>query len=154
MSSSQATCGTKLPAKDATDGGTKVKSSTRQFAWEQLSGFGFGNRAGRRRRAQATPTTGGPFMIAEFVAHDSRVEFRSLNHAHGHTMYRMAHRRGANALELLPLSAHSTHGWTCCRLDPIENHSQMTFWCESRIAINLSTCGPLSKSQNFLNASH
>jgi hypothetical protein len=26
---------------------------------------------------------GGPFIIAEFVAHDSRLQFRSLNHAPG-----------------------------------------------------------------------
>jgi hypothetical protein len=26
---------------------------------------------------------GGPFIIAEFVAHDSRLPFRSLNHVHG-----------------------------------------------------------------------
>jgi hypothetical protein len=39
---------------------------------------------------------GGPLIIAEFVAHDWRVQFRSLNHV----------RRGAaNALNLLPLSA-------------------------------------------------
>jgi hypothetical protein len=28
---------------------------------------------------------GSPFVIAEFVAHDSRLRFRSLNHIHGVT---------------------------------------------------------------------
>jgi hypothetical protein len=38
----------------------------------------------------------GPFKVAEFVAHDSRLRFRSLNHVRG---------GAANALNLLPLSA-------------------------------------------------
>ena len=29
---------------------------------------------------------GGPFIVAEFVAHDSRLQFRSLNHAYGHSI--------------------------------------------------------------------
>ena len=36
MSSSSAMCGAKVPAKEATDGETTTKSSTRQFVWEQL----------------------------------------------------------------------------------------------------------------------
>jgi hypothetical protein len=30
---------------------------------------------------------GGPFVIAEFVAHDSRLRFRSLNHVSGRAIY-------------------------------------------------------------------
>jgi len=29
---------------------------------------------------------GGPFIIAEFVAHDSKLQFRSLNHVRGDTI--------------------------------------------------------------------
>src|ERR1700732_4133927 len=52
--------------------------------------------AASHRHGGRTGIDGGPLIIAEFVAHDSRLRFRSLNHV----------RRGAaNALNLLPLSA-------------------------------------------------
>ena len=49
---------------------------------------------------------GGPFTIAEFVAHDSQLRFRTLNHAHGR-IANPARRLGgaANDLNLLPLPA-------------------------------------------------
>src|SRR5213078_588876 len=43
---------------------------------------------------------GGPFVIGEFVAHDWRLRFGSLNHAPGKTRVEA----DANALILLPLS--------------------------------------------------
>jgi hypothetical protein len=39
---------------------------------------------------------GDPFEVAEFIAHDSMIRFRSLNHVG---------RRAVNALNLIPLSA-------------------------------------------------
>src|SRR5260370_42073903 len=48
---------------------------------------------------------GGPFIIAGFVAHDSRLRFRSLNHVSGSAINPQAYGVAANALNLLPLSA-------------------------------------------------
>jgi hypothetical protein len=49
---------------------------------------------------------GGPFIIAECVAHGSRLRFRSLNHVSGRAINPpMARCCIANALNLLPLSA-------------------------------------------------
>jgi hypothetical protein len=48
---------------------------------------------------------GGPFIIAEFVAHDSWLRFRSLNHVSCSAINLPWHSVAANALNLLPLSA-------------------------------------------------
>jgi hypothetical protein len=49
---------------------------------------------------------GGPFITAEFVAHDSGLQFRTLNHAPGRIINPARPRSGAaNALNLLLLSA-------------------------------------------------
>src|ERR1044072_1251966 len=48
---------------------------------------------------------GGPFVIAEFVAHESRLRFRSLNHVSGSAINRQRPVAAANALNLFPLSA-------------------------------------------------
>jgi hypothetical protein len=48
---------------------------------------------------------GGLFIIAEFVAHDSKLQFWSLNHVSGSAINPPAYGIAANALYLLPLSA-------------------------------------------------
>jgi hypothetical protein len=65
---------------------------------------------------------GGPFKIAEFVAHDPRLRFRSLKSRLGQRHQpTIAGRCVTNALSLLPLSVHSGHGRTCCWHDPVAN---------------------------------
>src|SRR5258706_7892689 len=69
----------------------------------------------------------GPFIIAEFVAHDSRLQFRSLNHVHAGAINRQwPVVLLLNALNLLPLSGHSGHGRTCCWLDPVAKDPKQT----------------------------
>jgi hypothetical protein len=61
---------------------------------------------------------GSPFKVAEFVAHNWRLRFRSLNHVSGSAINpRTVRRCIANALNLLPLSA-------CRRLDIVANDSR------------------------------
>ena len=58
---------------------------------------------------------GGPFIIGEFVAHDSRLQFGSLNHALDDDINRQRPiAADTNTLILLPLSGHSGHGGPCC----------------------------------------
>ena len=60
--------------------------------------------------------------VAEFVAHDPRLQFRSLKSRLGqHHQPTIAGRCVTNALNLLPLSVHSGHGRTCCWHDPVAN---------------------------------
>jgi hypothetical protein len=57
---------------------------------------------------------GVPFIIGEFVAHDSRLRFGSLNHAPGDTINPQSPiAADANNLISLPLSGNSRHGGTC-----------------------------------------
>src|SRR6185312_12603658 len=63
------------------------------------------------RGCLAQTPEGGPFLFAEFVVHDSRLQFRSLDHVH------------AGAMNLLPLSRQADMaglavGSTRCRMDP------------------------------------
>ena len=60
------------------------------------------------------------FRIAEFVAHDPRLQFRSLKSRLGQR-HQPNGRCVTNALNLLPLSVHSGHGRTCCWHDPVAN---------------------------------
>jgi|HubBroStandDraft_1064217.scaffolds.fasta_scaffold825959_2 hypothetical protein len=57
---------------------------------------------------------GGPFKVAEFVAHDSRLQFGRLNHVQGGTINQPsgAIAENPNALILLLLSEQNGHGWT------------------------------------------
>ena len=71
--------------------------------------------AERHAACLAQSPEGGPFLFAEFVARDSRLQFRSLNHVH------------AGAMNLLPLSGHSGHGRTCRWFDPVANDPERTF---------------------------
>ena len=59
-----------------------------------------------------------PIMLAEFIAHDSRVQFESLNHVHGRTI-NLQRSVAEAAMNLPPLSGHSGHGRTFCWLDPV-----------------------------------
>lgn len=57
---------------------------------------------------------GVPFIIGEFVAHDSKLRFGSLNHAPGDTINPQSPiAADANNLISLPLSGNSRHGGTC-----------------------------------------
>ena len=48
---------------------------------------------------------GGPFIVGEFIAHDSRLRFGNLNHAPGDTINPLRPvETDANTLNLLPLS--------------------------------------------------
>jgi hypothetical protein len=69
---------------------------------------------------------GGPFKIAEFVAHDPRLRLRSFNHVSGSHQSTIASRAVTNALNLLPLSVHSGHGRTCCWHDQVANDLKRT----------------------------
>ena len=54
---------------------------------------------------------GGPFKIAEFVAHDPRLQFRSFQSRLGQRHQpKIAGRSVTNALNLLPFSVHRGHG--------------------------------------------
>jgi hypothetical protein len=54
------------------------------------------------------------FIIGEFVAHDSRLRFGSLNHAPGDTINPQSLiAADANNLISLPLSGNSRYGGTC-----------------------------------------
>ena len=64
---------------------------------------------------------GGPFIIAEFVAHDSRLQFRSLNHVRDDTLKPHWSSGAANALNLLCFRRHSGVGRTCNWFDPVAN---------------------------------
>jgi hypothetical protein len=64
---------------------------------------------------------GGPFVIGEFVAHDSRLQFGSLNHAPGYAINpQRAIASDANILILLP-AEHSGCCRTCYLLAPVAN---------------------------------
>src|SRR5947208_1463641 len=66
------------------------------------------------RLVRQKPFAGVPFIIGEFVAHDSRLRFGSLNHAPGDAINRQSPiAPDANNLISLPLSGKSRHGGTC-----------------------------------------
>jgi hypothetical protein len=68
-----------------------------------------------------------PIILAEFIAHDSRLQFESLNHFHGRTInLQRSVAEAAHAMNLLPLSGHSGHGRTFCWLDPVANDPSQT----------------------------
>src|SRR4051794_32892558 len=62
---------------------------------------------------------GSALMVEEFVVHDSRLQFRSLNHTPGSTINpRRPVMTDNDALLLLPLSGAQPTWRTCCRLRP------------------------------------
>ena len=64
----------------------------------------------------------GPFIIAEFVAHDLKLQFRSLNHVHGNSI--KPHKLAAKPLMLwiyFRFRRNSGHGRACHRLRPVAN---------------------------------
>ncbi len=69
----------------------------------------------------------GPFIIAEFVAHDLKLQFQSLNHIHGNSI--KPHKLAAKPLMLwiyLRLRRNSGHGRACHRLRPVANDPSQT----------------------------
>jgi hypothetical protein len=69
---------------------------------------------------------GGPFIIAEFVAYDSRLRFRSLNHVSGSAIN--PQRPVAMSLMLLiyfRFRQHSGRDRTRCWLDPVANDPKL-----------------------------
>jgi hypothetical protein len=87
------------------------------------AGLGIGNAARRAGWSRRRNPPSWRFITAD---HDPPY---GLNQVHGPTMYRTAHHGVANALELLPLSGHSAHRWTCCRLDFVVNDPKPTPCC-------------------------
>jgi len=63
-----------------------------------------------------------PFIIAEFVAYDSRLQFRSLNHVHNGGI---KPQQPVSVPLMLGIYFcfrwHTGHGRTCCWLDPVAN---------------------------------
>jgi hypothetical protein len=53
---------------------------------------------------------GSPFIIAEFVAHDSRLRYGSLNHVASPFNLQRPIAAAADTLNLLPLLRHCGHG--------------------------------------------
>jgi hypothetical protein len=70
---------------------------------------------------------GGPFIITEFVAHDSRLHFRSFeSRPQPYHQPATACRRAADALKLLARSGHSGHGQACYWLEPVANDPKLS----------------------------